>query len=268
MVSMRDFDSKDVCSQTSTVYMLLNSPIYAGKTIIIVEGDDDRSVYKNFFIEDKVFLHPDGNCDKHAIILNDLNFKYYKRLVAIKDADFDRLNSITSKFGNLFMSDTHDLEGMVLREGVPSMLNASDSYRCANVDISAIKESLRDISLLRWFNNQNGFGLNFQGVNVNKPIADYWNCVIDNTEANVSVTYDHFQKFVEGVATVDLDELTNGHDLFELVYIQAKSVDKSNFPKKPFFKRLRAAYTLERFKTTSLYASLVAWPFLNGKLLE
>lgn len=268
MISMRDFDSYDVCSQTSTVYLLLNNPQYAGRMIVIVEGDDDKTVYKEFFVEDTVLLHPDGNCDKHEIILNDLNPQYYKRLIAIKDADFDRLNSAVQKFRNLFISDTHDLEGMVLRDGIPTNLSDSDSYRCANVDVYIIKESLRDISLLKWYNNINSCGLNFRDVDVNIPIVDYWHRVVANTASSVSVTYEHFQRFVEDVLTVDLDELTNGHDLFERVYLQAKSADKSNFPKKQFFKRLRSTYTLERFKNTSLYASLVAWPFLEGKVLE
>lgn len=266
MVSMRDFDIADTSSCTAAVYMLLNTPVNYEKTIVIVEGIDDVEVYSRFFVNEKTCFYPDGNCDKHSLILTDLNVRYESRLVAIKDADFDRLNSVQHGFANMFLSDSHDLEGMILCNGITGELTEDDAQRCADIDIYGFKEQLRDISMLKWYNNINHWGLNFKKLSVNVSIEEYWNNAIANTEGTVTVTYDSFVDFLS-TRQADLNELTNGHDLFELTYIHAKSFNKINFPKKAFFKRIRSAYTIDCFKTTDLYASLRECPIVSEYLL-
>ena len=66
--------------------MLLKSPVNHEKVIVIVEGHDDVDAYSAFFRNATTEFFPDGNCEKHAIILNQLNEKYSDRLLAIKDA--------------------------------------------------------------------------------------------------------------------------------------------------------------------------------------
>ncbi len=253
--SLKVFDTADVDSCATTVKMLLSSNVNAGKVIVVVEGIDDKAVYENCFSSSAVLVYPDGNCDKHAKILEALR-PYKKRLLAIKDADFDRLRGISAAYDNMFLTDTHDLEGMILRCDVFRKLSSEDRARCSGVDVGRLKKELEDISYLKWHNIEAGLKLNFRDVSVCHPADIYLDRVLKNSDTEVSYSAESLKRFKESHRDADLDELTNGHDLFEKIYIEAQKANKANFPQKSFFKRIRKAYGFEEFRTTNLYAAL------------
>lgn len=253
--SLKAFDAMDVASCATTVKMLLSSEVGAGKVVVVVEGDDDKMVYEKFFSSVTVLIYPDGNCDKHILILNALKF-YKERVLAIKDADFDRLNGFSPVYDNLFITDTHDLEGMILQSDIFENLSPEDKARCVNVDVVRLKKELEDISYMKWHNNVNSLNLNFRNVSVAHSIDDYIDRVIKNSKVNVSYDVHRLHEFRKAHQNADLDELTNGHDLFEKIYIVAQRANKSNFPKKKFFKRLKNAYSFSGFNKTTLYKNL------------
>ena len=113
--------------------------------VFVVEGKDDLDVYASCLKSDAVCIYPDGNCARHAVILGALNSTYGKRLLAIKDADFDRLERLRLPFSNLLLTDTHDLEGMVLLDGIPPLMG-DDAVRCKNIELETVYDELQDIS--------------------------------------------------------------------------------------------------------------------------
>ncbi len=263
-LSISDFEAlhRDDC--VTKVMMLFSNEATEGNTIVIVEGADDNDVYDAFFDKGKTFIHPDGNCDNHIRILNELNGAYENRLIAIKDADFDRLNKKVYEYGNLFLTDGYDLEGMVLKNGMPDNLNVDDRERCMGIDVEVLKRELMDISYMKWNNNVNGLHLTFDKSSVLLSIEDYIKDVLENT-SNGNIGYDKsvLDAFKSKHPTDDLDNLTNGHDLFEKVYKCAHDAQKENFPKRDFFRRLRSSYSLESFSTTILYNNLNSWESMH-----
>lgn len=267
-VSLKEFEAKDTDSCVAAVRMLLLSNVCETKVVVIVEGADDVEMYKRLFSTEKVCLFPDGCCDKHCVILKDLNGKYENRLIAIKDADFDRLNGTTYVYGNLFLTDAHDAEGMILQYGLAlENLSSEDVKRCEAIDVAALKRELASISYMKWQNNKENLGLCFDETSVNRSFVDYMQAVLEKSKSGIVYTQEMHEAFKEVHPNADLDELTNGHDLLEKIYVAAKAADKANFPKKKFFRRIRNSYTKHAFFTTQLCGALRSWEEQQGRAL-
>ena len=256
--SLRDASNKRPDVSIASVKMLFDNDINAGKVVFVVEGKDDVDFYASFLQANSVCIYPDGNCAKHIVILKALNGIYGDRLLAVKDADFDRLEGHNSPFENLLLTDTHDMEGMVLSNGIPPM-DGEDAERCKNIDLGVLYVELEDVSFLKWYSHANSLRLDFNGISLDLSMASYLHAVLANTQKAVKVTLDEVLAFKQHNAGASKKELCNGHDLFERIYVYARSVSKSNFAKRPFFRRLRKAYTKERFATTVLCQSIKTW---------
>lgn len=259
-MSLKEFDEKDTDACVATVRMLLFNHVHEGKVIVVVEGADDVTMYGQLFSAGQVCLYADGCCDKHVLILKELNGGYENRLIAIKDADFDRLNGTVYPYRNLLLTDTHDAEGMMLLHGLPlKNLPEEDVKRCEAVDVAALKRELAPVSYLKWQNNKERLGLCFDKTTVNQDFAGYLQAVLANSRPDIVYTSEMHTAFRAAHPDADPDELTNGHDLLEKIYAVAQAADKANFPKKKFFRRVRASYRSSAFSATRLYTSLRAW---------
>lgn len=263
--SMREASEAVTDSKVADVKSLFDTHVNEGKVIVVVEGDDDAVVYKKVMNAEAVCFYPDCDCDKHAVILDALNGRYGNRLIAIKDADFDRLEGITYPYPNLMLTDTHDLESMIVTDCLPE-LQGDDAARCAGVTITPIYGELEDISYLKWYNHSNHTCLIFKGIIPDMDFAAYFNTVVAKTSTKraVTVTLADIESFKASNTGADEKQITNGHDIFERVYVQAKPTNGANFPKKPFFQRLRRAYPGDKFVNTALYQAIKSWEISNG----
>lgn len=266
--SMEEFCRNDDDSKIAAVLTILRSPVTNGKTVLVVEGADDVSVYSRFFSTQYVELYPDGCCDTHYRILKSLNPNYEARLAAIKDADFDRLNGTRPEYDNLFLTDGHDLENMILREGIPTPIIEEYRSRCNNIDLQEIHRDLAMISYLRWMNNDGDLCLKFNALSlatyyVSPYRIDFERYLSDllheSNRASVSVTRSDVEAFAKGHYVNDMSYLTRGHDLLECIYIRAKDASAGNFSKKKFFKKIRDAYSVDMFVRTSLYHEMCSY---------
>ena len=263
IASMRDASEVLVDAKVADVKALFDTHVNDGKVILIVEGADDKGVYEKVVDATAVCIYPDGNCDKHFVILNALNSRYSNRLLAIKDADFDRLGGIQHPYSNLVITDTHDMEGMIVEECLLE-LQGDDADRCRGINIIDIYAELEDISYLKWFNQTNHLGINFRDATLDLDINAYFNACIANTDKVVGATLADMYVFKTTHQGVSEKELCNGHDIFERLYVRAHAAKMGNFAKKPFFRRLRRAYPSKMFVKTALYRDIKAWEATNG----
>ena len=258
---MEEFCRSADDSKIAAVLAILRSPVTDGKEVLIVEGADDVSVYSRFFTAQYVELYPDGCCGTHYRILKSLNPNYAARLAAIKDADFDRLNGTRPEYDNLFLTDGHDLENMILREGIPAPVIGEYRSRCNSIDLQEIHCGLAMISYLRWMNNDRDLCLKFKALSLatyyirpyridfERYLADLLH---ESNRASASVTHSDVEVFASRHHVNDMSDLTRGHDLLECIYIRAKEASAGNFPKKKFFRKIRDAYSVDMFSRTSL----------------
>lgn len=264
--SMREASEVAEDAKVADVKSLFDTHVNDGKVVLVVEGADDKEVYEKVTDASSVCIYVDCNCDKHIVILNALNSRYGDRLLAIKDADFDRLDGRLSPYSNLVLTDTHDMEGMIVEECLPE-LQGEDAERCENINLGDIYCELEDISYLKWFNHTNHCGINFSDSTLDLDITAYFNACIANTNNIVSVSLADMYAFKAAHQGVAEKDLCNGHDLFERIYVRAKSAIVSNFAKKPFFRRLRRAYPGDKFVNTSLYQDIRKWEAANGHVI-
>ena len=264
--SMREASEVAEDAKVADVKSLFDTHVNDGKVVLVVEGADDKEVYGKVTDASSVCIYVDCNRDKHLVILNALNKRYGNRLLAIKDADFDRLDGTLPMYSNLVLTDTHDMEGMIVEECLPG-LQGEDADRCGNINLSEIYSELEDISYLKWFNHTNHCGINFGDVPLDLDIKAYFNACVANTNNVVGVSLADMHLFKTAHRDVSEKDLCNGHDLFERIYVRAKVAKVSNFAKKPFFRRMRRAYPGDKFVHTSLYQDIRKWETANGHVI-
>ena len=263
LMSMREASELAYDARVAEVNALFENPMNEGYVILIVEGADDAEVYGKVVNENAARIYPDCNCDKHVLILNELNGIYGSRLLAIKDADFDRLEGQQYPYSNLLLTDTHDMEGMIVADCLPN-LKDENAFRCQSINLDEVYAELEDISYLKWFNHANQSGINFRDIRLNLDLSAYFNAVVENTNNEVNVELTDVAEFKNQHQDADHKEMCNGHDLFERIYVRAKAAKVTNFPKKPFFRDLRAAYPPEAFFHTALFHAIKEWEEATG----
>lgn len=261
---MREASEEVADTKVADVKSLFDTHVNDGKVIVIVEGPDDKEMYQKVMDANAVCFYVDCNCDKHFVILDALNGRYSNRLLAIKDADFDRLEGTVPPYPNIVLTDTHDMEGMIVAECI-SELQGDDAVRCQGVNLAEIYAELEDISYLKWFNHANHYGINFRETTLDLDINAYFNDCVEKTDNVVNVTLTDMYAFKAAHPGASEKELCNGHDIFERIYVRAKAANVANYAKKPFFRRLRRAYPKDQFVNTALSQSIKVWEVSNSQ---
>ena len=264
--SMRDASEDASDAKVADVKALFDTHVNDGKVVLVVEGPDDKEVYEKVTDAASVCIYVDCNCEKHFVILDALNNRYAHRLLAIKDADFDRVEGKRHPYPNLVLTDTHDMEGMIVSECL-SELQGDDAVRCQGINLADIYAELEDVSYLKWFNHVNHYGINFSETTLDLNINAYFSACIANTKKSVSVTLADMYTFKSANPRVPKKELCNGHDIFERIYVRAKAANTANYAKKPFFRRLRRAYPRDSFVNTVLLQAIKAWEASNNRAI-
>lgn len=263
IASMRDASEVVADAKVADVKALFDTHINDGKIVLVVEGPDDKEVYERLMNSASLCIYVDCNCEKHFVILDALNDRYGDRLLAIKDADFDRLEAKHHPYFNLVLTDAHDMEGMIVEASLSS-LQGEDAERCQGILLADIYSELEDISYLKWFNHWHQCGINFSDTTLDLNVESYFNACVSATNKTVSVDLSEVQAFKLAHQGVDIKELCTGHDIFERIFVRAHTAKINNFAKKPFFRRLRMAYSKEKFLKTSLFKDIKAWETATG----
>ena len=91
-----------------------NSPSGQDKIWILVEGEDDCKIYSKFFQEKKCKIEQvHGGVAQLETAIEQLQ-KYKDRVIGIRDADFCNITNNYNAFANLFYTDYHDIEMMMI----------------------------------------------------------------------------------------------------------------------------------------------------------
>lgn len=256
------------------IHLLFQSPECKDKIIAIVEGKDDVKLYKSLFNLSLVKVY--AICGKQHIVsvLNMLNPTYGKNLFAIKDADFDNLNSITYRsINNLFLTDTHDSETMMLcEEGVVDKI--ANEY---DVDINNLKriinrvlDDLKHYSYVKWMSETNNLKITFDCFNIASCYSSLCNGSISNClnaifihPANININKVCEQDLLSFINNkeVDIYNLINGHDLCDgirFVLFNANMVN-GTIERDKLSAIMRAAYNENLFSRTNLHKNLLLW---------
>lgn len=259
---------------------------YAG-CFLIVEGERaDLKVYQRFVDSEACKIIPAYGKENAVGALKILEQDRLTGVLAIVDADFWRLEEQLPTSPNLIVTDTYDLETMILKSpALEKVLVEFGSAEKINRLIQKRRLSIREILLeigrpigyLRWISGQQNLSLKIKGVPF-KPFVDQKKLTLDTTKLlrtvkNKSGRHDipdqDLRNALEKVADPAHDswDVCCGHDLvciLSLGLCGALGSNKSQDVRaEQLEKILRLAYESSHFFATELYQSLKAWQIAN-----
>lgn len=240
-------------------------------------------VYGRLIDQELCRIIPSHGKENAIRALNILENGSFSGVLAIVDADFWRLEGKKPVSSNLFITDTHDLETMILKSpALEKLLTEFGSAGKIRDLTQQLGKSIRDILLdggvqigyLRWVSHKERLSLKFEGI-VFSRFIDNETLRIDTarmitTVKNKSERHDLHEKDLQK----SMGELANpnhdpwntccGHDL---VCILSLGFRKALGPKtvKPELIQtsLRLAYEAAYFFGTQLYRSMRTWEKAN-----
>lgn len=267
MNSIQAFVLDNPEDKVSEVVQILNHEDTGDKVVVLVEGDDDESFYEDFLDAGKAYLYGMNGCEHFLHILDSLNPNYPGKIAVIKDADFDHLNRTAYGYSNLFLTDQHDYEMMLVNPD--RVRRIAKEYGLDDNDAGSIYDSIvnniSNYSFIKWHNSRRGVmdkGINFR---TSKAIHHYGNSIEESLNMlrplqNPDVVLD--QAAIETLKQANLDvdrrQLINGHDFCDLIPKAIKDIKMRNIKNKDIPIKLAKNYSRIDFLTTRLANSLDA----------
>jgi len=254
---------------------------------LIVEGDTDARFYKHIVDIGKCRITIAHNRENAVQIVTILQGDNFPGFLAIVDADFDVLEGKVFTSSNIFLTDTHDLETMVLRSpALEKLLLEMGSETKLDEFVKGLGRELREVLLeeglhlgyLRWVSLRHGHALKFEELKY-RAFTDLTTLTIDQSKL-IKTIKDHSQKLhlsdqelqqqIEAIRdeTHDKWHVCCGHDLICLLSVGLHkaigSYDWKEIEPEILERSLRLAYESAWFRDTGLYASVKAWEGING----
>lgn len=280
-MSMKDsLNEHDVIN---SVRLQLRHPSGENKIWIILEGETDQKLYYKLIdgVNVEIEISYSGLSGLLKIVSNLL--EETKSIIGIRDADFLHLENKTETINNIFLTDYHDAEMMLI--ACDNSFNAvAAEYVGRDNNAASLREKLlRSIAFiggLKWINDAESLGLNFK----NFGIGDYYKgetffldedaylqvIMKRSVEKKREVLRDNVITKIKDVLIKDifyLYNLCNGHDFHRAfaLYINSNSDKAIKFEE--IGKAFRVAYRIEDFQETNLYKQLRKWSDKNSKAL-
>jgi hypothetical protein len=278
---MRDYLSVDRDANA----IRLRRSTFSG-TFLLVEGSSDRIFYERFV--DKVACASISISGKPSsklrviAVLSTLEKSNFQGVLAVVDADFDRLEVSSHSSPNLIRTDTHDLETMLLNssalEKVIAEFGSEEKIVKLGRDVrTVLLEAGMPIGYLLWISQLDELNLTFDGITFSKFIDDQ-TLQIDELKL-IQEVKNKSQAFA--LRSEDLKQrLTNqksdnhdpwqvccGHDLVEILSLGLRrtigSAKTSDVEPNSLERSLRLAYEETYFCKTQMYLSICSWESKN-----
>lgn len=222
---------------------------YSG-SFLLVEGKSDKVFYERFI--DKLACHleiTDGKAFNKSnkqcaiAILEILEKSNFRGVLAIVDADFDRLQNTSVTSPNLLRTDTHDLETMLIKspafDKVIVMFGSEEKIIKFGRDLrTVLLESGTIVGYLRWVSQSDGLNLKFEGIEfknfINNQTIQISEIELIKEVKNKSKAYSLDNEDLQKRLTNKKNSSHNpwqvccGHDLVEILSIALRKAIGSN----------------------------------------
>jgi Protein of unknown function (DUF4435) len=256
----------------------------SSSTFLLVEGSSDKVFYERFV--DKLVCELETATGKIRVInvLEILDKSNFSGVLGIVDADFDRLESLSHNSPNLLLTDTHDLETMLINspalDKVVREFGSEDKISKFGMDVrTALTKAGMSIGYLRWISHRDRLNLTFSGIKYSKFIKEQ-NLQLDElgliqeVKNKSQASFDN-KDIQQRIAKQKNDchdclQVCCGHDLVEILSLGLRKAigtmksKSSEIEPESLERSLRLAYEEVYFRQTQLYANICQWENNNA----
>lgn len=258
-------------------------------TFLLVEGVSDAVFYRRFIDRENCCVEVAVGKQRVIDILNSLDQHSFQGALGIVDADFDYLQKTRENSSNLFLTDTHDLETMMLAKGgFEKLLNEYTSdeklpkFVKKHGDVRKIVLAAgMQVGYLRWVSQRNNLNLSFSNIKFGNfldketlqfDVRKFVQEVKNKSQAQALKSEDLQQQILaQQDDRHDPWQVCCGHDLMEilaLAFCKAIGTFNTNEVTIDTLERsLRLAYEASWFPQTNLYREIQAWETGNCPFL-
>jgi len=261
----------DSTDKINEIKQELNHPLGKAKIWVLVEGVDDVKIYRKLIDAENVKVETVEGGISHLKTALSVLLIETKRVLGIRDADFLHLELVKEEAEALFLTDYHDIEIQMFHSDkvLKSLFNEYQVEDDINKIRSEILAAVSFLGYVRWYNNKNNYGLNFQGISFEKlfdnktislnqkKLVKYINERSPNKEKEIVI--DDVNAMIN--KSIDLYQLCNGHDVIKLLrlFINFKRNNRKPVNDDGISSALRLSYTYDDFKKTKLFEALNEW---------
>jgi hypothetical protein len=254
-------------------------------TIIIVEGGSDIRAYSNFMDPDECRFIPAYGKENAIKALQILESENHRGLMSIVDADLFHLESVSPKSDNLFFTDTHDFETMVLRTDIMDKIISEfvDTDKTRKIDkpinIKLIENALI-LGYFRWINSsyKENLDLEFKGLNYDQFIDKIqFEIELNNLIEEVKLRSDNYSVDSRRIKLLIIQlikeghdpwQVCRGHDITEILSFGLNMIFgfRKDIPirSEKIEKILRISYGRSHFEKTVLFSFIDKWESINN----
>ncbi|HAG84438.1 MAG TPA: hypothetical protein DCL61_25610 [Cyanobacteria bacterium UBA12227] len=249
---------------------------------LLVEGRSDKIFYERFV--DKVACEVVTVSGKPSsklrviAVLEILEKSSFQGILAIVDADFDRLETSAHNSANLLRTDTHDLETMLLKsfalDKVIAEFGSEEKITKFGRDVrTALLEAGASVGYLLWISKCDGLNLTFEGITFSKFIDEQTLQIdelgliqeVKNKSQAFSLKNEDLQQRLISQKSNNHDpwQVCCGHNLVEILSLGLRkaiaSTKAADVEPSSLERNLRLAYEEAYFRKTQLYLDIRAW---------
>ncbi|OSA72282.1 hypothetical protein B2H86_17120 [Clostridium botulinum] len=259
----------------------------ANKCFLLVEGDTDSRLYGKFIDNETSEIVIADNKDNVIEAIEKCNNTGFKGTLGVVDSDFWKLDKVKNIIDNLFVTDYHDLECMLVNsQAYESVFAEYVDRNKYNRFVEERKSYPKDVALkngaiigyLRWYSQKYNLGLKFDNLDFRTftdtkeleiDIEKLVNQVIGNSKSKKKLNNVVVKEELQNLLNKDwnLWHVCCGHDIIEILSIGFINIFGSYNAKNLFPGSLegsfRLAYEYTHFFNTKLYKSLLKWEESN-----
>lgn len=279
---MKDFLSVD----RDANQIRLRRSTYSG-TFLLVEGSSDKTFYERFVDKSRCQLvivsgKPSSKQRVIAVLKILQEESSFQGVIAIVDADFERLKTVQDENSNLFRTDTHDLETMLIKspafDKVVAEFGSQDKIVQFSQDIRlAILQAGMLVGYLLWISQCGELNLTFEGIKFSNFINEQTLQIdelklireIKNKSQAFSLNDKDLQQRLNEKKSNNHDpwQVCCGHHLVEILSLSLRKAIGSNkaadVEPNSLERNLRLAYEQIYFRETQLYSHIRKWESNN-----
>jgi 5S rRNA maturation endonuclease (ribonuclease M5) len=249
---------------------------------LIVEGHSDKLIYERLVNKQEVRITIASGKNNAIKALSILEKENFCRVFAVIDADFSRIEQQIPDSNNLFLTDEHDLEMMLIKSAAfDKLLKERGSEEKIAAFSKDIRETLlklgQEIGKLRLLSLRNELNLKFEGLKFGKFIdkeklsinIDELIRSIKNHSQKLSLDEQQIKQDLSVISDENHDpwQLCCGHDFISILAIALWKVlgtrNANDVKKEDLERELRLAYELSYFYQTQIYQLMVNWQSNN-----